>query len=128
LSEPSFPSESKEALGPVVGISEHCGNALTYKVLSSESDVLIYCSLLRPATSGDGNVRACMSGGESHIPHGPLKDRSNLDKSKPASTHTDEISADPTPSPIFNPEDLIGRTFLLDEQEDGKSTEEGLLR
>jgi hypothetical protein len=88
LSEPSFPSESKEALGHVVGISEHCGHALTYKVLSSESDVLIYCSVLRPATSDDSNVRACMSGGESHIPHGPLKDRPNLDKSKPANTHT----------------------------------------
>jgi hypothetical protein len=61
LSEPSFPSESKEALGHVVGISEHCGHALTYKFLSSESDVLIYRSLLHPATSDDGNVRACMS-------------------------------------------------------------------
>jgi hypothetical protein len=76
--------------------------------------------LLRPATSDDGNVRACVSGGESHIPHGPLKDRSNLDKSEPASTHTDEISADPHPSPIFNPEHLIGRTFLMDEKEDGQ--------
>jgi hypothetical protein len=76
LSEPSFPSESKEALGHVVGISEHCGHALTYKILSSESDVIIYRSLLRPATSDDGNVRACMSGGETHthIPTGPLKD------------------------------------------------------
>jgi hypothetical protein len=120
LSEPSFPSESKEVLGHVVGISEHCGHALTYKVLSFESDVLIYRSLLHPATSDDGNLRACMSGGESHIPHGPLKDRSNLDKSKPASTHTDEISTDPPPSPIFNPEDLIGRTFLMDEKEYGQ--------
>jgi hypothetical protein len=34
LSESSFPSESKEALGHVVGISEHCGHALTYKILS----------------------------------------------------------------------------------------------
>jgi hypothetical protein len=58
--------------------------------------------------------------GESHIPHGPFKDRSNLDKSKPASTHTDEISADPPPSPIFKPEELIGRTFLMDEQENGQ--------
>jgi hypothetical protein len=63
VSEPSFPSKSKEALGHVVGISEHCGHALTCKVLSSESDVIIYCSLLRPATPDDDNVRACMSGG-----------------------------------------------------------------
>jgi hypothetical protein len=37
-----------------------------------------------------------------------------------ASTATDEINAESPPSPIFNPEDLIGRTFLMDEQEDGK--------
>jgi hypothetical protein len=41
LSESSFPSESKKALGHVVGISEHCGHALTYKFRSSESDVII---------------------------------------------------------------------------------------
>jgi hypothetical protein len=74
LSESSFHSESKEALGHVVGISEHCGHALTYKVLSSESDVIIYRSLLRPTTPDDANVRACMSGGESPTHVGPLKD------------------------------------------------------
>jgi hypothetical protein len=29
-SEASFPSDSKEAPGHIVGISEHCGHALTY--------------------------------------------------------------------------------------------------
>ena len=74
LSESSFPSESKEALGHVVGISEHCGHALTYKVLSSESDVIIYFSLLCLTTPDDANVHACMSGGESPTHVGPLKD------------------------------------------------------
>jgi hypothetical protein len=72
LSESSFPSESKEALGHVVGISEHCGHALTYKVLSSESNAIIYRSLLRPATPDAAEVRACMSGGESPTHVGPL--------------------------------------------------------
>jgi hypothetical protein len=84
LSGSSFPSESKEALGHVVGISEHCGHALTYKVLSSESDVL------RPATPDIANVRACMSGEESPTHVGPLQDRSSMDKSKLASTPTDD--------------------------------------
>jgi hypothetical protein len=35
LSEPSFPSESKEALGNVVGISEHCGHAQCIDLQSS---------------------------------------------------------------------------------------------
>jgi hypothetical protein len=119
LSEYSFPFESKEALGHVVGISEHCGHALTYKVLLSESDVVIYHSLLRPAIPDDGNVRACMSGGESSIPTGPIKDRSTMDESKHASTPMDKIDADIPPPPILNPEDWIGRSFLMDEQEDG---------
>jgi hypothetical protein len=75
LSESSFTSESKEALGHIVGISEHCGHALTYKIFSSESDVIIYRSLLRPATLDDANVRACMSGGEIPTHVGPLEDR-----------------------------------------------------
>jgi hypothetical protein len=96
------------------------GHALTYKVLSSESDVIIYRSLLRPMTNDDNNVRACMSGGESSIPTGPIKDRSNMDESKPASTLTEKAEADISHPPIFNPEDLIGRSFLMDEQEDGQ--------
>jgi hypothetical protein len=114
----TFPLESKEALGHVVGISEHCGHALTYKILSSESDVFIYHSLLRPAATDDNNVHACMSGEESSIPTGPIKDRSTMDESKPASTPTDKAEADIPPPPIFNPEDLIGNSFLMDEQED----------
>jgi hypothetical protein len=55
-----------------------------------------------------------MSGGErSPIHNGPLMDRSNMEKSKPASTHKDEINAEPPPLPIFNPEDLIGRPFWI---------------
>jgi hypothetical protein len=120
LSEPSFPSESKEALGHVVGISEHCGHALTYKVLSADSEVIVYRSLLRPATPDDGNERASVSGGENPIPNGPLKDRSTQDQSKPACTPMAEPHAEPPPPPVFNPEDLIGRSFLMDKREDGQ--------
>jgi hypothetical protein len=95
LSESSFPSGSKAALGHVVGISEHCGHALTYKLLSSESDAIIYHSLLCPATPDDANVRAFMSGGENPTHVGPLKDRSSMDKSTLASTPTDEVPAFP---------------------------------
>jgi hypothetical protein len=93
LSESSFPSKSKEALGHIVGISEHCAHALTYKVLSSESDVIIYHSLLRPETPNDANVRAGMSGRESPLNVGPLKDGFPMDQSKLSSTPTDEINA-----------------------------------
>jgi hypothetical protein len=127
LSVPSFPSESKKALGHVVGISEHCGHVLTFKVLSSESDIIIYHSLLRAATPSDGNVHSCMSGGESSIHTGPIMDRYTMDKSKPASTPTDKADADIPPPPIFNPDDLIGRSCLMDEQEDGQKPRGQLL-
>jgi hypothetical protein len=42
-----------------------------------------------------------------------------MDKSKSASKPTDGTNADQPPPPISNPEDLIGRTVLMDEQEDG---------
>jgi hypothetical protein len=110
LSESSFPSESKEALGHVVGVSEHCGHALTYKVLSYESDVIIYCSLLRSATPDDDNVRACMFGGESLIQNSPLKDGSTMNESKLASTHTDGTSVDAPPTPVFNPRKMVNNS------------------
>jgi hypothetical protein len=40
--------------------------------------------------------------------------------SNPTDNPTDEVNAESPPSPIFNPQDLIGRTFLMDEQEDSQ--------
>jgi hypothetical protein len=61
-----------------------------------------------------------MSGGESPTHVGPIKDISSMDKSTLASTPNDETNAESPPSPIFKPEDFIGRTFLMDEQEGGQ--------
>jgi hypothetical protein len=61
-----------------------------------------------------------MSGGEHPTYFGPLNDRSSMNKSTLASTPTDKVNAESPPSLIFNPEDLIGHTFLMDEQEDGQ--------
>jgi hypothetical protein len=61
-----FPLDSVEILGRVVGISEHCSHALTYKVLNSKTLKVIYCSLLCLATPDDINVCAESLGGESN--------------------------------------------------------------
>jgi hypothetical protein len=59
-----------------------------------------------------------MFAGEPHIHNEVVKSRNdfsqprNMDESKPATTTS--------PSPVFNPQDLIGRSFLMDKQSDGQ--------
>jgi hypothetical protein len=61
-----------------------------------------------------------MSSGQSTIHTGPLKNRSTMDGSKLASTHTDGTNSNAPPPPVFNPEDLIGRSSLMDKKKDGQ--------
>jgi hypothetical protein len=49
VDDPSFPSESPEALGYFVGISTHCGHAMTFKVLTADTNKVILRSQVRPA-------------------------------------------------------------------------------
>ena len=114
-----FPSESTEALGHIVGISEHCGHALTWQILTEDSQKLIYRSLVRPYSLDDPNLRADMTGGEKD---GDITDP--IIKSKSDSTNHDITTplapSQPPPPPVFNPEELIGRTFLMEEQANGE--------
>ena len=43
-SDESFPSATKEKLGHFVGIAESVGDAMTYKVLTDDTKMVIYCS------------------------------------------------------------------------------------
>jgi hypothetical protein len=101
--ETSFPSDSKEGLRNIVGISEHCGHALTYKVLTADTGHVIYRYLLRPVTTGNANLRASMFVGEKDTHNKILKSRddfsniNNMDEYK--------LSDTPIPSPVFNPQD-----------------------
>ena len=49
VDDPSFPSESPEAFGYFVGISTHCGHAMTFKVLNPETNKVLLRSQVRPA-------------------------------------------------------------------------------
>ena len=42
----NFPSDSREALEHMVGVAEHVGHAMTYKVLTVDTQKVIYCSNL----------------------------------------------------------------------------------
>ena len=48
-SKPGFPSESAEAKGRFVGFAESVGDALTYKVLTDDTQKVIYRSYVRSA-------------------------------------------------------------------------------
>jgi hypothetical protein len=101
-------------------MSELCGHAQTYKFFNSDTEHIIYRSLLRPAMPTDANLRAGMFGGEqdTHNVNPIIKSMHDLDimdESKPTDTAASE-----SPPPVINPEDLIGRSFLMDKQEDGQ--------
>ena len=44
----NFPSESEERAGYGVGFGEHCGDAMTHKILDHDTKRIIYRSAVRP--------------------------------------------------------------------------------
>jgi Reverse transcriptase (RNA-dependent DNA polymerase) len=120
----SFPSESTEGLGHIVGISEHCGHAMTWKILTADTKKIIFRSLVRPFSDSDPNIRADLSGGEEESSLDPslpiIKSKRDLAIGTKQNITDVDGEAKPESPPIFHPEDLVGRTFLLDEQKDGQ--------
>ena len=107
VDDSSFPSESTEKLGRFVGIAEHVGHALTFKVLTDDTLKIIHRSNIRSAADPTSeNLRANLDHGE-QVPE--------IIKSK----HDGELKEGKT-LPTIDPEDLIGRTFLRLPEEDGQ--------
>jgi hypothetical protein len=73
-----FPSDSKEGLGNIIGVSEHCGHALTYKVLTANTGHVIYHSLLHPASTDDVNLHASMFAREPDTHNKVVKSRNRV--------------------------------------------------
>jgi len=108
----NFPSDSREALGHMVGIAEHVGHSMTYKVLTVDTQKVIYCSNLCSASSSDPNLRVDILGGETSSPAAPPVIKSRHDDADGESKALN--------MPVFHPIDLVGRTFLLEPKEDGQ--------
>ena len=111
-----FPSSSNEEMGHWVGVATHVGDALTFKVLTPAKK-LIYRSAIRSAL--DPTVRhrrLAPFGGEHATNHAGDKVfvRSNFDTTK-----LDDPNV-ATRLPTIDPEDLIGRTFLKETENDGQ--------
>jgi hypothetical protein len=100
----SFPDDTKERLGYWVGISEHVGDELCYKVLSDDTRKIIHTSELRPASGPNAqNLRA-------NPPKGEISDQKIL-------SDRQDLSESPRSMPTVDPKQLIGRTFLTDEDD-----------
>ena len=107
LDDSDFPSESTEGRGRWVGVAEHVGHAMTYKILTDDTTKVIYRSNVRSAlTKSDRNKRVDLLGGEEVTP---------IIKSS-----RDEDDSQRKPMPIFDPTDLVGRTFLMDPSGNGE--------
>jgi hypothetical protein len=105
-----YPSDPQEKRGYFVGIAEHIGHAMTFKVLSDDTRKIIYRSNIRSAS--DPKTR--------NLRLDPLND----EKATPIilSRHDSPAHGEDgsLAMPTINPRNLIGRTFLLPEQEDGQ--------
>ena len=60
----NFPSESEERAGYWVGFGEHCGDAMTHKILDHDTQKIIRRSAVRPKKSSTPNHRLTPHGGE----------------------------------------------------------------
>ena len=112
-----FPSESEERAAYWVGFGEHCGDAMTHKLLDKITQKIIHRSAVRPLTKSNPNHRLTEDGGEASTSKQPSS------KVPTVFIRSRQDDADPShikPMPEFDPDDLIGRTFLLPPQENGE--------
>ena len=130
-----FPSESEERAGYWVGFGEHCGDAMTHKMLDHDTQKNIYRSAVRPKKSSTPNHRLAPHGGEVSASSDPTEDEisSGSPLGYPEGYSTEQKAptvfirsrdeGNPSgskPMPTFDPSDLIGKTFLLPPEENGE--------
>ena len=130
-----FPSESEERAGYWVGFGEHCGDAMTHKILDHDTQKIIYRSAVRTKKSSTPKHRLAPHGGEVSASSDPSEDRissgsplgdpegSPPEQKAPAvliRSRDEENPSGSKPMPTFDPSDLIGRTFLLPPEENGE--------
>ena len=120
-----FPSESEERAAFWVGFGEHCGDAMTHKLLDKITQKIIYRSAVRPITKSNPNHRLDIDGGESSASMGSSEGSkpTKTPKVPTVSIRSRQDDAGPSiikPMPEFDPDNLIGRTFLLPPQENGE--------
>jgi hypothetical protein len=107
----SFPSTSREERGHFVGMSRNVGHAMTYKILCDKSLAVLHRANLRSANNpSDPNLRLDPLDGENL----PLLERIVKSVQDDAEDDDDQVK----PMIYFDTGDLIGRTFLMEKDDD----------
>jgi len=89
-------------------MAESVGDAMTFKVLTDDTNKIIFCSSICSALKeGERNIRLDSFGGEET--NKPINEVVKFVQRPNSSTVT----------PIIHTDDLVGRTFLLDPADDG---------
>ena len=136
IADNTFPSESREELGHFVGISRNVGNAMTFRIVTLDTRRIISRSGVRSASHPtDANLRVAPLSGEElissmspapsdsapHIPSAPstlvLEDAlsPNVIKTRADLCLDDGEKTKRLVTPTVHPNELIGRTFLMDD-------------
>jgi hypothetical protein len=114
LDDAPFPSTSREERGHFVGISRNVGHAMTYKILCDKSNKVLHRANLRSANDpSDPNLRLDPLDGENLHPS-PQTVRSLREAAE-------DVGDDDQVKPMiyFDTGDLVGRTFLMEKDDDG---------
>ncbi|HEY9710824.1 MAG TPA: hypothetical protein V6D48_21640 [Oculatellaceae cyanobacterium] len=114
VEESNFPSMSNEKLGCLVGISEHVGHALTYLVLTEDTQKILHRSVVHTATD-PASINKRANGSYTDEPHPYIQ--SHLDD-VPSALDGEEHGKSKNIMPIISPDELVGKTFGI-MQEDG---------
>jgi len=122
-SDSPFP-ETRERKGWFLGVSENKGDALTFQILTDSADFkVIDRSVVRPVDENNLNLRAASPHGEdSGEPEQILQSLSEQVMNEETTTPRSGVYFDNenTILPTVDPLAMIGRTFLLDPNEDGE--------
>ena len=131
----NFPSESEERAGYWVGFGEHCGDALTHKLLDHDTQKIIYRNAVRPKKSSTPNHRRAPHAEEVSASSDPSEDKissgsplgapegSSPEQKAPTVFIRSRGEVNPSgskPMPTLDHSELIGRTFLLPPEENGE--------
>ena len=112
----NFPSESNEILVRFVGYSESVGHSITFKVFNEDTQEILYRSCLRKVDENVDVVNVPPYDPGAKGGQGDPNDKGIPQVIKLRGSDDTNVRRSPT----ISPEELIGRTFLTNPQEDGQ--------